>query len=302
MQRHWTEEDEQELQDEEAKIFRSCVGSLIYLSSDVEVIAFAVKELARHLSKPTRKDYRDLTRVAKFLRDKGEHVVVKTVDRRFQELVVHVFVDADWGGSDEGKSTSGIRVGICGYHLQHVCQTQPGLPALSTGEAELRAIARGLTEGVYAQNVLLELGCQTKLEMFTNASASLQNSGKFGGGRIKHLRIADYFVKEVIRLKLARLLKVASSENPADLHTKHVQPSVLNMLWPKLGYRTLTTEELRRVRRTEVRKLNSLQDLEDSTTLVETYEANLRAQVTTNCRDLAMQCATSKGACQRNTV
>eukprot|EP00971_Amphidinium_carterae_P093519 1850764-Amphidinium_carterae.1 len=62
--RPWCEAEDQPLSMEDATKYRSCVGSLIYLSSDVECLAYAVKELARHLTTPRQRHMFDLHRVA----------------------------------------------------------------------------------------------------------------------------------------------------------------------------------------------------------------------------------------------
>ena len=61
------EDDDKVLNDEEVGVFRSCVGSLIYVSMDREDLAYATKELAKRLKTPTRGDYTDLMRMAKYL-------------------------------------------------------------------------------------------------------------------------------------------------------------------------------------------------------------------------------------------
>eukprot|EP00971_Amphidinium_carterae_P101144 2000962-Amphidinium_carterae.1 len=174
--------------------------------------------------------------------DKMMYATEKKVNRKFEDFVVQVYVDADWGGSSDGRSTSGVRVGVNGYALGHSSQTQAGLPALSTAEAELRAISKGLCDGLYTSSVLRELGIKSRLEIFTDAKASFQAASKLGGGRLKHLRIADYFIKDVLRNKKAKLIKIDGKVNPADVHTKHLKPDVLKTLWKFYGFRPLDTD------------------------------------------------------------
>eukprot|EP00971_Amphidinium_carterae_P194078 3851031-Amphidinium_carterae.1 len=50
------------LSPEQTSEYRSMVGSLIYLSMDIEELAFSIKELARTLSKPTQQDWMRLKR------------------------------------------------------------------------------------------------------------------------------------------------------------------------------------------------------------------------------------------------
>jgi hypothetical protein len=48
-------------------------------------------------------------------------------------------VDADHASKfDDRKSTTGVRVKLSGFLVLEASNTQPGLPALSSGESELR--------------------------------------------------------------------------------------------------------------------------------------------------------------------
>ena len=61
------ETEEELLSLEEARAFRSAVGSAIYLAQDRVDVLFATKELARRLHAPRKKDQRALVRLAKYL-------------------------------------------------------------------------------------------------------------------------------------------------------------------------------------------------------------------------------------------
>ena len=84
------------MNDEEVGVFRSCVGSLIYVSMDREDLAYATKELAKRLKTPTRGDHTDLMRTAKFLWFTKDYIVVNSMDRTKAEQIV-VQHEADWG-------------------------------------------------------------------------------------------------------------------------------------------------------------------------------------------------------------
>ena len=80
------------------------------MSQDRSDIAFAAKELARGMAKPTRADMARLTKCAKFLVGRHRYVV----KYRWQEgQRLEVWTDSDWAGDRETrKSTSGGR-GCC---------------------------------------------------------------------------------------------------------------------------------------------------------------------------------------------
>ena len=76
-------------------------------------------------------------------------VIKTTIDQDLCKRVV-VLSDSDWASSrTDYKSTSGCYATFAGMKVFAASNTQAGLPALSSGEAEVRALTRASTEGVY---------------------------------------------------------------------------------------------------------------------------------------------------------
>ena len=206
--------------------FRSATGSLVYYSTDVLPPTFAVKELARRLHAPTDRDWCDLARAGRWLWHRREHVIFNLLTEPVDEssgLEVRVDHDSDWAGSTpDRKSTSGVLISIGGFRVWHSASTQPGLPALSSAEAELRCLARAASEGLYTLNVLTEMNVPAKLVLYGDSEAALSNASKLGVGRIRHLECQTLFVKEAVRLRMLRLVKQDTKLNAANALTKHV--------------------------------------------------------------------------------
>ena len=59
-----------ELSDTEATMYRALTARGVYLAQDRSDITFAVKELSRSMSKPTREDWGKLKRLGRYLVDK----------------------------------------------------------------------------------------------------------------------------------------------------------------------------------------------------------------------------------------
>ena len=231
-------EDEQELEADRAAGYRSATGSLIYYMQDREEIAFSVKELARSIHNPREGEWHDLTRLARFLFNSHDYMHANVMDEEVKSMavpVVKVFHDSDWAGSKaDRKSTTGLRASIGGFKLMHSSSTQPGLPALSSGEDELRGMTKASSEGLYIKHVCKELGMPVEIELLGDASAALANAKKLGPGRIRHLETYQMFIKEALRKKLLRS-KQLSGKNIADLHTTYYTNEVLKEFWNDLG-------------------------------------------------------------------
>ena len=219
-------------QDPDETSYRPAVGSLIYYSLDIELLAYTVKELARGLQKPTPEDWADLKRCARWLWDHQDMAVISEVDEfppdfnPFDEIECVVEQDSDWAGSrDDRRSTSGYRSSIRNFRIGHASQTQPGLPALSSGEAELRSLNRAATEGLYLKQIASELGLSVKITVKGDASAAYKSAERLGPGKIKHLEVGAYFVKEAVRKKYLHVVKIPRAVNRADALTHFLSPA-----------------------------------------------------------------------------
>ena len=82
--------------------YMSGVGSAIYLSMDIEFLAFGVKELARALHAPTEGDMADFKRLARFLQQTGDWTFLNELERRpapDEVLKAQIWHDSDHAGS-----------------------------------------------------------------------------------------------------------------------------------------------------------------------------------------------------------
>ena len=97
----------QELSEDEAQIYRSVVGKLLFISKDRPDLGFAVKELCRDVKNPLGRSWRKLKRCLRYLagsRDLG--IFMKKSDRASAKRPkLEVFVDSDWAGvTDDGRT------------------------------------------------------------------------------------------------------------------------------------------------------------------------------------------------------
>ena len=245
-------EEPEKLDSDKASLYRSGAGSAIFLASDCEAITFASKELARGLSAPDEEHYEDLTRLARWLWEHRGWLTENKVDeetvaayRAGERLQLCMHHDSDWASSKvDRRSTTGMRATIGGFRVSHSSGTQPGLPALSSGEAELRSMSRACCSSIYIQKVAAELLISVDITLMGDSTAAMANAAKLGPGRIRHLEAAQMAVKEAVRRKLVRLRKVDGSLNTSDLHTKHVDGKTLDGFLPVIGFRKATEEDL----------------------------------------------------------
>ena len=92
--------------------------------------------------------------------------------------------------------------------------------ALSTGEAELSALAKSSAEGLGLQSLLKDLGTTAPLIIHTDASAAIGIASRQGLGRIRHLATTDLWIQQRLKCKDFSIQKIHGEVNPGDLMTK----------------------------------------------------------------------------------
>ena len=82
-----------------------------------------------------------------------------------------VFVDADWAGCKKKRlSTSGGTIVAFGMCLKTWSSTQNSV-ARSSGEAELYAATKGMSEGLGLQSMCADMGIHLKIRVRTDSHA-----------------------------------------------------------------------------------------------------------------------------------
>jgi hypothetical protein len=223
------------------------------------------------MSCPTCGDARNLHHFAKWLSNKNWHGVESKVDRKngSETVLLECFVDADHGHGD--RSTTGYQINANGYTVLCSSTTQPGLPSLSSGESELRAMTRAICDLLFVDQILESWGSCSRLVVYGDASAALAAASKMTGSRLKHLRSCDTFVRAVARRGLVELVKIGTAQNVADIYTKYVDPSVYQTLTPQTGFRALTDEE-KSAKSVGLVKMNEIHMLKSSDKIMEAHE------------------------------
>ena len=102
-------------------------------------------------------------------------------------LTVHT--DSDWGGDKERRrSTSGGIILHGGHLIGHWSKLQSS-PAPSSGEAELNACSKGLSEVLGIRHFLSQIGIEAHIRHYIDASAAKGTLLRKGAGKIKHLEV-----------------------------------------------------------------------------------------------------------------
>ena len=214
-------------------MFRGHAARLHYVSPDRPDIAFSVKEVCRHMAKPTVGAWKKLKRLVRYL--VGSRRTVLTYPWQGVEADIETYSDSDWAGCRlTGKNTSGGAVTIGEHFIKGWSSTQSGI-ALSSAEAELVAMTKAIAETMGISNMVKDLGRITKGIVYADSSAALAVADRKGSGKLRHINIRMLWIQEQERKKTVETRKIKGELNPADLMTKYLSGARGDDLRRRLG-------------------------------------------------------------------
>ncbi|RVW64339.1 Retrovirus-related Pol polyprotein from transposon RE1 [Vitis vinifera] len=215
--------------------YQRLVGRLIYLSHTRPDISFAVSMVSQFMNNPTEEHQEAVYRILRYLKmTPGKGLFFKRVASRD----VEIFSDADWAGSlTDRRSTSGYCTYVWGNLVTWRSKKQ-SVVARSSAEAEVRAMAHGICEGIWLKRLLEELQLAPhgpmKLMCDNQAAISIAKN-PVHHDRTKHVEIDRHFIKEKIEQKNIEVDYIPTRQQIADIMTKAVPRTQFDILLSKLG-------------------------------------------------------------------
>jgi len=218
--------ENQKIEEEEAKKYRSGVGMLLYLVKHSRPdIANAVRELSKVMDEPTLAALKELKRVIKYVLDTknyGLRIEPRQYEDRW-ELIM--FSDSDYGGDKDTRiSVGGFVLYFLGVPISWKSKGQKSV-TLSSAEAEYVAMSEAVKEIRFAYQILVSMGFDVTLPIIVrvdNVGAIYMTENKTTSTRTKHVDIRYHFVREFIEDGFIKVVFVRSEDNNADIFTKNV--------------------------------------------------------------------------------
>ena len=151
---------------------------------------------------------------------------------------IKIYNDADWAGSVvDRRSTSGYCTYVWGNLVTWRSKKQ-SVVSRSSAEAEFRAMAHGICEGMWLRRLLKELRIVVEEPMKVlcdNQSAISIAKNPVHHDRTKHVEIDRHFIKEKIEGGIIKLFHLPTSLQIADILTKALPRKNFEDLNSKLG-------------------------------------------------------------------
>ena len=209
---------------------------LNHLAADRPDLLFASKCASKHMARPREGDWEVLKRVGRYL--KGATRLVQRFEWAEKEETNLVgFADSDWAGDRRDmKSTSGGVI-MWGRHCLKAWSTSQSTAALSSGEAELYAMTKMVTQISGMMSMAEDFGMNMKGVVKSDSSTAIGIAHRDGlGGRCRHIKVQYLWIQSKIKSEELKLVKVPGTNNPADIMTKAICQELLCMYIEAMGY------------------------------------------------------------------
>ncbi|XP_057451895.1 uncharacterized mitochondrial protein AtMg00810-like [Lotus japonicus] len=180
---------------EDHTLYRTLVGSLVYLTITRPDIAYAVHVVSQFVSSPTTVHWAAVLRILRYLRDTQFQSLLFPSS---SSLELRAYSDADWAGSpSDRKSTTGFCI-FLGDSLISWKRKKQVVVSRSSTEAEYRAMASTTAEIVWLRWLLESMGVSltAPTPMYCDNMSVIQiTRNSVFHERTKHIEIDCHFTR-----------------------------------------------------------------------------------------------------------
>ncbi|GJV42883.1 putative ribonuclease H-like domain-containing protein [Tanacetum coccineum] len=225
---------DEESADVDVHLYRSMIGSLMYLTASRPDIMFAVCACSRFQVNPKVSHLIAVKRIFKYLKGKPN---LGLWYPRESPFALEAFSDSDYAGANlDRKSTTGGCQFLGRRLISWQCKKQT-IVATSTTEAEYVAAANCCGQILWIQNQLLDYGfnfMNTKIHIDNESTICIVKNPVFHS-KTKHIEIRHHFIRDAYEKKLIQVQKIHTDNNVADLLTKAFDGPRFNFLVVNIG-------------------------------------------------------------------
>ena len=215
-------------------LYRSMIGSLLYLTASRPDITYAVGVCARYQADPKVSHLTQVKRILKYVNGTSDYGIMYS---HCENSTLYGYCDADWAGSaDDRKSTSGGCF-FLGTNLISWFSKKQNCVALSTAEAEYVAAGSSCSQLVWMKQMLKEYDVeQDALTLYCdNMSAINISKNPVQHSKTKHIDIRHHYIRDLVENKIVILEHVGAKELIANIFTKALDAVLFEKLRGMLG-------------------------------------------------------------------
>nr|GEU68577.1 hypothetical protein [Tanacetum cinerariifolium] len=205
--------------DVDLHLYRSMIGSLMYLSASKPDIMFAVCACARHQITPKECHLHAVKRIFRYLKGHPKLGLWYPKESAF-DLVA--YSNSDYGGATQDRKSTTRGCQFLGRRLiSWQCKKQT-IMATSTTEAKYVATTSGCGQVLWIQNQLLDYGynfMNTKIYIDNNSAICIVKNPVYHS-KTKDIEIIHHFIRDCFEKKLISVDHIHTDDNVANLLTK----------------------------------------------------------------------------------
>jgi len=215
-------------------LYRSMIGSLLYLTTRRPDITFIVGVCERYQAEPKMSHLIQVKRILKYINGTTNYGILYSHSEN-SRLVG--YCDVDWEGSaDDKKSTYGGFF-FLGNNLVSWFNKKQNYVSLSIAKAEYIAAVSSCSKLVWMKQMLEEYDVtQGVLTLYyDNLSAINISKNPMQHNKIKHINIRHHFIRDLVEEKVVTLEYVTTEEHLAGIFIKVLDVKQFERLRSKLG-------------------------------------------------------------------
>ncbi|GJU08038.1 putative ribonuclease H-like domain-containing protein [Tanacetum coccineum] len=225
---------DEEASDVDVHLYRSMIGSLMYVTASRPDIMFAVCACSRFQVTPKTSHLTAVKRIFRYLKGKPKLGLWYPRESTFD---LESYSDSDYAGANlDRKSTTGGCQFLGRRLITWQCKKQT-IVATSTTEAEYVAAASCCGQVLWIQNQMLDYGfnfMNTKIYIDNESTICIVKNPVYHS-KTKHIAIRHHFIRDAYEKKLIQVLKIHTNDNVADLLTKAFDVSRFQFLVVSIG-------------------------------------------------------------------
>lgn len=211
--------------------YRQLIGSLLYLLGTRPELYFIIIVLSRFVNNPGYIHWLAALRVLFYVCNTP---LFGILIRKGQFFRLSVYVDSDHAADvDDRKSISGYIIYLGSTPIVWRSKKQKGKAAESSCEAEYISMSACINELVWIIAILSELSLRvpTPVPIYCdNKAANDLAYNPVHHDRTKHIDIRYHRIREFILDGTVEIVHIRTEDNPADIFTKSVTPSIFKKL------------------------------------------------------------------------
>jgi transposase InsO family protein len=215
-------------------LYRSMIGSLLYLTASRPDIAFNVGVCARFQANPKESHLNAVKRIIRYVNDTLLYGIWYS---RETNLVVAEYSDADWASNANDRKSTSRGCFYVGNNLVAWMSKKQASISLSTTEAEYIAAGSCCTQLLWMKTLLGDYGCSqdTMTINCDNTSAIKISKNPVQHSRTKHIDIRHHFLRDLVESEVVSISFIPTENQLADILTKPLDSNRFESLRKAIG-------------------------------------------------------------------